>query len=187
MQKRDVPKCSKYIDYFRERKRTLELIYDLKGKSESFSHAELKSNICQFIREYWKGKGYPIKAETEVTVDGIGKVDVVGWIGEATIAVECGRTNPEKIEVLKKHFDVVLHIPYCYTWGLVKIDLDELNRQIFAGSVLKGVEKELGVKGETRKPFCVEEGECSLPSGRKGYPEEARKIASSLTEEPREW
>jgi len=181
-----IMKCSKCIDYFREKKRRLELIYDLKGKSESLSHAKLKSDICHFIREHWKGKGYPVSVDTEVSVEGIGKVDVVGWIGEATIAVECGVTSQKKIQALMKHFDVVLHVPYCYTWELVKIDWDEVKRRIFAEMVLKEVETELGVKGERRKPFCVEEGECSLPSGRNGYPKEAMQIAGLTINQVRE-
>jgi hypothetical protein len=182
MEKRDAHKCSKCIDYYREKKRRFELINDLKGKSESLSHARLKSDICHFIREFWKGKGFPISVDTEVPVEGIGKVDVLGRIGESTIAVECGTTNQKKIEALKKHFDVVLHIPYCYTWEFLKIDWNEVERRIFAQLVLKQVVRESGIKGETRKPICLEEGECSLPSGRDGYPEEAIEIACSTTE-----
>ena len=184
MQKRDASKCSKCIDYFREKKRRLELVWDLKGKNESLSHAKLKSDVCRFIREFWKRKGYPISVETEFSVEGIGKVDVVGWIGESTIAVECGRTSQKKIEALRKHFDVVLHIPYCYTWDFLNIDIDKVEHELFCASLFKELKKR-GHNVVRNKVFCLEEGECSLPSGRKGYPEEATKIAFSLTEEPR--
>jgi len=188
MEKRDVPKCSKCIDYYREKKRRLELVNDLKGKSESLSHAELKSDICHFIREFWKGKGFPISVETEVSVEGIGKVDVVGRIGESSIAVECGITSQKKIEALKKHFDVVLHIPYCYTWDFYDINTEKITHQIFASSVIKRLEKseelkEKGWKVTKGKAICLEEGDCSLPSGRKGYPEEAIEMACSTSEE----
>jgi hypothetical protein len=182
MQGREVPKCSKCIDDFREEKRRLELVNDLKGKSEGLSHARLKSDICHFIREFWKGKGYPISVDTEVSVEGIGKVDVLGRIGESTIAVECGTTSQKKIEALKKHFDVVLHIPYCYTWDFLDINTEKIAHQIFVSSVIKGLEKDAelkkkGYKIAKGKAICLEEGDCSLPSGRKGYPKEAMQIA----------
>jgi len=185
MQKRNTPKCSKCIDYLREEQRRLELIHDLKAKSETFSHAKYKSDISHFIREFWKGRGFPISVDTEVSVEGIGKVDVVGWIGEATIAVECGRTSQKKIEVLRKHFDVVLHIPYCYTWDFFDVNTEKIEHQMLVSSVFKEVEKNEKLKGKggnivRNKVFCLEEGECSLPSGRKGYPDEAIKIAYSV-------
>jgi len=184
-------KCSKCVDYFRQKKRKVELIYDLKAKSESFAHAELKNDVCHFIREFWKGRGFSVSAETEVSVEGIGRVDVVGSVGNATIAVECGRTSLRKIEALKGHFDVVLHIPYCHTWDFLDINVEKIEHQLLASVVAKRLEKdkELKAKGWNlvkNKVFCLEEGECSLPSGRNGYPEEAIEIACSLTEHERE-
>jgi len=122
-----------------ERKR-LEAICDLKGKNEGFSHAFLKSDVCELMREKglaWK-KG---SVETEVYVEGIGKVDVVASIGDATVAIECGTTNPKKIRSLKERFDIVLHVPYCYTSDLVHLDKAELEHQIMVVNVGKELRK----------------------------------------------
>ena len=82
---------------------------------------------------------------------------------------------------LEEHFDVVLHIPYCHTLNLINIDMDEITRQLFVGLIAKELEKRGLTKGLQRnKRFCLEEGECSLPSGRDGYPEEAMQIAGLL-------
>jgi len=173
-------KCSKCIQRFREHKERLELIRDLKAKNEGISHVTLKSRVCKMIRELGHNTfpDFPVTVETEVCVEGIGKVDVVGRIDEATIVVECGQTNEEKILALKEQFDIVLHIPYCYTQELFKIDIDELEHQLIVAVILKSLEKRNLAKGmEKNKLICLEEGECSLPSGRNGYPEEATRIA----------
>jgi len=154
----------------------MDLVNDLKAKNESMSHAFLKTNACNILRELGNSIDCPMLVDTEVSVKGIGKIDVVGQVGQVTIAVECGRTNPNKILALKKHFDIVLHIPYCYSWGLVKIDLLELEYQLLAELVDRKLKKE-GMVFERHKQFCLEEGECSLPSGRDGYPQEAMQIA----------
>ena len=170
-------KCTRCIDHFQRQKKELELIHDLKGKNEGMSHAFLKTQACNMIRELGQNcKDFPTSVETEVSVKGIGKVDVVGQIGEVTIAVECGKTNPKKILALEEHFDIVLHIPYCYTWGLVNIDMDELEHQLAVELLAKGL-KNAKVNFEKYKWFCLEKGECSLPSGRDGFPEEAMQIA----------
>jgi hypothetical protein len=179
---RTVMKCSKCITYYQFEKQRLELMRDVKAKSESILHASLKNQVCNMLRQIAKEGEHEASVDTEVSVKDIGKVDVVGQIGDVTIAVECGTTKPRKIIALEKNFDVVLHIPYCYTWELVKVDWNEVKRRIFAEMVSKGVERELGIKGETRRPICVEEGECSLPSGRDGYPIEAMQIAGLTTE-----
>jgi len=169
-------KCSKCITYFRLEKERLEMIQDLKAKSESISHASLKSEVCNMIRQIAKDNEFSV--ETEVSVEGIGKVDVIGRIGDATIAVECGTTNPRKIKVLKENFDVVLHVPYCYTREFIDINIDRINHQLFVCSVSKKLRKELPDWEFIRnKVYCLEEGECSLPSGRNGYPKEAMQIA----------
>lgn len=163
-------------------KRRLEAIYDLHNKNEGFDHAVLKSEMCELMRE--KGKTWEKKSvKTEVQVKGIGKVDIVATFGDATIAIECGTTNAEKIAALKEKFDIVLHVPYCYTGDLYGLKKDELSRQIMVVNIGKGLEaKGLGpvVRG---KILCLAKGECSLPSGRDGYPEEAIQIASGHTKE----
>lgn len=176
-------KCSKCIEYFREQKRRLDLIHDLKAKNEGMSHSFLKTQACSMIRELGQidyVKDFPTSVETEVAVKGIGKVDVVGRIGEETIAVECGNTNLKKILALEEHFDVVLHIPFCYTWGLININTDEIMRQLACAKLGKALEKK-NLKFERNKSFCLEEGKCSLPSGRDGFPEEAMQIAGLLS------
>lgn len=173
-------KCSKCIQRFREHKARLELIRDLKAKNEGMSHAFLKSEVCNMIRELGQ-KWYPeshVTIETEVCVEGIGKVDVVVIIDEVTIAVECGNTPAKKISELEEHFDIVLHVPYCYTRELFKIDFDELEHELACTFIAKELEKQNLTKGMVRnKPICLEKGECSLPSGRNGYPEEAIRMA----------
>jgi len=167
-------KCAKCIESFREQKRRLELIHDLKAKNEGMSHAFLKTRACDMIRELGCQTDFPVSVETELSVKGIGKVDVVGRIGDATIAVECGKTNPKKILALEERFDIVLHIPYCYTWGLVNIGMEELNHQLAVALFGKVLEKHEKTKNfEKHKWICLEEGECSLPSGKNGFPEEA--------------
>jgi hypothetical protein len=174
-----IMKCSKCIEQFREYKSRSELIRDLKAKSESVLHASLKSEVCNMIRQIAKDrKCEEFSVETEVLVKGIGKVDVVAQISDATIAVECGTTNPRKIKALKENFDVVLHIPYCYTREFIDVNIDKIRHQLFVSTVIKGLEKENPDFNFIRnKVFCVEEDECSLPSGRDGYPIEAIQIA----------
>lgn len=173
-------KCTRCIDYFREQKRRLELIHDLKAKNEGMSHASLKNQACGMIRKLGK-ENFPdwsTSVETEVPIEGVGKVDVVGQIGDVTIAVECGNTRANKIFELHKHFDVVLHIPYCYTWNFMDINIDEITHQLFTGMIAKELKRRGYAKGlERNKPICLEEGECSLPSGLKGFPDEAMQIA----------
>jgi hypothetical protein len=179
-------KCRKCIDYYAMKRRRLEAIKDVQNKNEGFAHAVLKSQVCELMRELGR-TDQKKSVETEVPVKGIGKVDVVATIGDATIAIECGSTKPEKIQQLMERFDIVLHVPYCYTQDLYGLKEDVLKHQIFVANVLNRFETELKTKGigrfERGKRLCVESGECSLPSGRKGFPHEAIQIASAHTEE----
>lgn len=87
-------------------------------------------------------------------------------------------TNPRKIKALKENFDMVLHVPYCYTQEFIDIDIDKIRHQLFVSSVFKELKKEHPKLSIIRnKVFCLDEGECSLPSGRDGYPKEAMQIA----------
>lgn len=52
-------KCSKCIEQFREYKKRLELIQDLKPKSESMLHASLKNEVCNMIRQIAKNYNFP--------------------------------------------------------------------------------------------------------------------------------
>ena len=76
----------------------------------------------------------------------------------------------------------MLHIPYCYTEDLYHLDRDELDHQIMVINVFKEL-KRAYPEVEKGKRMCVEEGECSLPSGRNGFPHEAIRIASGHLEE----
>ncbi len=86
---------------------------------------------------------YSTSVKTEVSIDRIGKVDVLGLIGEVVIAVECGNTNPKKIIALydDPSIDLVLLIPFCYTQNFVKIDLDEITHKIVVGLIRRELEK----------------------------------------------
>lgn len=188
-----VVKCSKCIDYFRLQKNRWNLISDLKAKNEGMLHANLKNQMCNMFRELGQ-KNFPdwnIKVETEVPIEGIGKVDVLAQINEVTIAIECGNTNPKKILKLEEKFDLVLHIPFCYTQNVIDINTEEINHQIFATMIhndlvsthRKGILLE---KPEKDRPICLEEGECSLPSGRDGFPDEAKQLAGLTTKRSKE-
>jgi hypothetical protein len=121
-------------------RRRLEAIDDLKGKNEGFSHSTLKSEMCELMREI--GRSWDKKSvETEAHVEGIGKVDVVASIGDSMIAIECGTTNPKEIRALKERFDVVLHVPYCYTPDLCHLDKAELDHQIMVAKLGKELRK----------------------------------------------
>jgi hypothetical protein len=163
------------------KRRRLEAIKDVQNKNEGFAHAVLKNEVCELMR----GLGridQKKSVETEVHVKGIGKVDVVATIGDATVAIECGSTKPQRIQQLMERFDIVLHVPFCYTRDLYYLDKDELGHRIFVTNVFKSLKAE-GLPSEKGKRLCVEAGECSLPSGRNGYPDEAIEIASVHIEE----
>jgi len=174
-------KCTKCIDIFRLEKIQLDIISDIKLKNVSTQHEILKSDICRMLRSLAKevcSDEFSTSIKTEFTVEGIGRVDIVGFIGEATIAVECGNTSQEKILKLRKHFDVVLHVPFCHTLDLWKLDTEEIVHQLRVSRIGKELEKR-GQKGkfEKNKVMCLEKGICSLPSGRRGYPKEAYEIS----------
>lgn len=175
-------KCRRCIDYYIMKRSRLEAIKDVQNKNEGLTHAVLKSQACELMRELGR-TDQKKSVETEVYVKGIGKVDIVATIGDANIAIECGTTNAEKIRALREKFDIVLHIPYCYTQDLYGLKEDVLTHQIFVVNVFKELEAEGLGPIERGKRLCVEAGECSLPSGRNGYPEEAIQIASRHTEE----
>ena len=173
-------RCRRCIDYYIMERRRLEAINDVQNKNEGFAHAVLKNRVCELMREL--GHTHEKKSvETEAHVKGIGKVDVIATIGNATIAIECGTTNAKKIRALREQFDIVLHIPYCYTQDLYGLKEDVLAHQIFVVNVFKELEAE-GLGFERGRRFCVEAGECSLPSGKKGFPHEAIQIASGHKE-----
>jgi len=156
------------------KRRRLEAIKDVQNKNEGFAHAVLKNEICELMRELGR-IDQKKSVETEVHVKGIGKVDVVATIGDATIAIECGSTKPQRIQQLMERFDIVLHVPFCYTRDLYYLDKNELDHRILVTNFFKLLKAE-GLSPEKGKPLCVEDGECSLPSGRKGFPHEAIQI-----------
>ncbi len=173
-------KCTKCIDLLRLDKLQLDTIKDIKSKNVSVHHELIKNFVCKLLRDLAKkivSDEFITSIETEYTVEGIGsRVDVVGFIGGATIAVECGDTSFEKIVKLEKHFDVVLHFPYSYTLDFWKLNTEKIVHQLVVSNIGKELKKEGVGNFEKNKVMCVEKGICSLPSGRLGYPKEAHEI-----------
>jgi hypothetical protein len=166
--------CSKCVDIMRLQKIQLDTIRDIKPKNEGIHHSFLKNQVCSLLRNLMKenfSDEFSTSIQTEFTVKSVGRIDVVGFVDEASIAVECGNTSPEKIFELEKHFDVVLHIPYCYSLDFLQLDTQKIGHQLFVSIIGKQLEKR-GYEFEKNKPICLEEGVCSLPSGRQGYPKE---------------
>jgi hypothetical protein len=159
-------------------KRRLRSISDLKNKNEGFSHAILKTRMCDFIREIGQKTKSECSVKTEAIVKGIGKVDISAKIDKATIAVECGGTDMWKIAKLRQKFDIVLHVPYCFTSDLYHLDAEQFEHQVMVSNLIHEFRERGLPEGEKGRPICLEEGECSLPSGRMGYPKEAIELAN---------
>lgn len=76
----------------------------------SLAHRELKKKAIQWLKQKGFSKIIP---EYRVTIDGkTFVVDVVGFQGGKSIAVECGRTRFQKILLLQKKFGVVKRFHY---------------------------------------------------------------------------
>ena len=75
----------------------------------SQAHSFLKARAKKWLLM----SGFSVKYEYRVELKGKKMfVDVVGFKGDKSIAIECGRTPPEKIEVLKEFFTEVILFPY---------------------------------------------------------------------------
>jgi len=145
----------------------------LKGKNESVEHATMKADICEWFRN--RSSAYHVA--TEVSVQGIGVVDVAVSFGDATAIFECGETSKEKIELLKENFDVVVHIPYCYTKRFISFDFNEIAHRLFVHAVTNKIDEDLDrnrVKIENFPDICLELGDCP-PSRRTNFWEQAVK------------
>jgi len=78
-------------------------------KNESTAHGILKRKAIEWLRT----GGYNVFVEYRVEVEGhVFYVDVVGFKGTKSIAIECGRTSFEKMELLKSLFSEVKHLSY---------------------------------------------------------------------------
>lgn len=91
---------------------------------ESDEHSQLKELAVTIIRELGAQK-IIVEAEKHIGVQRYPKsftsfIDVVGEFPKhQTIAIECGNCSKERIAKLKKHFTIVVHLPYCHTPQLV--------------------------------------------------------------------
>jgi len=79
--------------------------------SESEDHKALKRRAINLLK---KAGAKTIVRESKIK--GInGFVDVVGYWPSLTVAIECGKTSKERIATLQSHYDIVIHLPYCWT------------------------------------------------------------------------
>ena len=78
--------------------------------SETAKHKNLKS----LAKEYLLSQGFkPEEIFEEYYSEPLKvKIDVVGISPSESIAIECGMTQPERLQVLKYFFSKVIHIPY---------------------------------------------------------------------------
>lgn len=80
------------------------------NRPESKEHLMLKEKAIRIL------ESIGAKVKTEEQVPGVkGWVDVVGYLKDSIIAIECGNTSSAKIEALKTNCDIVIHMPYCWT------------------------------------------------------------------------
>ena len=78
-------------------------------KNESVSHLILKNRAITWLRE----KGYKVFTEYRIRIGTrMFYVDVVGFKGSKSIAIECGHTTFAKVEVLKTQFNEVIKFTY---------------------------------------------------------------------------
>lgn len=100
--------------------------------------------MCRLLRILAKetvSDEFSTHIQTEFIIEDIDKIDVVGFMGEAKLAVECGDTNQEKIKNLQNHFDVVLHVPFCYTNDFFSLDTEKIVHQLVVSNISKELEK----------------------------------------------
>ena len=90
------------------------------------------------------------------------KIDIVANIGGSMIAVECGNTTFNKIQKLKKHFDIVLHVPYNYTSEHWNIEIKEIIDKLAISLIAEELKRRNEHRFERNKIFCLEEGKCSI-------------------------
>jgi hypothetical protein len=86
----------------------LRKLSGLKGPINSDQKAEA---LSQIIDKTWKELGYDVREGLHC------RVDVVGINSSKTVAIECGKTPIGIIDLLRKYFDIVIHLPYCHTWS----------------------------------------------------------------------
>lgn len=81
------------------------------SRSEGAAHKRLKRRAVKILE--LAGAHSTV---LEAKAPGIkGRVDVAGYWPSVTVAIECGKTPAGRIEGLRTHYDVVVHLPYCWT------------------------------------------------------------------------
>lgn len=84
--------------------------------AEGPAHAKLKRSAIEMLRRLGCHS-----ITTEGKIQGFkGTVDVLGRFDNGRIAVEVGDCSKGRIETLKQHAEVVIHIPYTWTPNLVR-------------------------------------------------------------------
>lgn len=83
------------------------------GKSsESDGHVALKKRAAGILLSLGIDPVFEAKIPNFSCV-----VDVAGFKNNIKIAFECGDVSQGKIESLKLYYDIVVHMPYCWTPG----------------------------------------------------------------------
>lgn len=87
---------------------------------EGLEHVLLKQVARKLLRRL---------GAVRIVEEGRGKVDVAGQCRGVWIAFECGQSSELKIEALRTMYDIVVHLPYCYTPKL-SMPLDNLEGRL---------------------------------------------------------
>jgi len=71
----------------------------------------------------------------EIVEEGEGNVDIAGKCRGVWVAFEVGNSSRAKIESLQEMYDIVVHLPYCYTpdttWPISTLE-KQLDHKIIA-------------------------------------------------------
>lgn len=117
-----------------DREATITQIPIVSHTAESSEHVALKKTAVRLLKAVGAHK---IIVEASTTFGPI--VDVLGFFGNhKTVAIECGHCDKNKIDLLKEHFTVGVHLPYCYTSKLVfhshKVLVDKIEDELMNAS-----------------------------------------------------
>jgi len=140
-------KCEKYFEH---QLKELSKLKAQKTNREGTLHAIIKGSLVNFFCSI--GLDH---VETEVSIEGVGIVDVMAYSDDVRVVVECGHTTPKKILALEQVCDVVIHIPYCYTPQFIEFDFEKIQRKIISHGVAKQLRKE-GHTVVVGKRYCLE-------------------------------
>lgn len=87
---------------------------------EGPAHIALKQTARRILRRLDASK---------IVEEGIGNVDIAGNCRGVWIAFEVGNSSKLKIESLRSTYNIIVHLPYCYTPKLT-MPLDKLERRL---------------------------------------------------------